>query len=107
MAGSKGRRDKNTEPVNLAKAPPINEITLSDGKTYPLAPLNINMLCELEAQDPAGAAASDLLFTGKVKWIRYIIWLRLKVQHPEMTLEHFGELLTFESMLSIKKQLGL
>lgn len=106
MATGGENRDKDTKPANLAAAPKLNKVTLADGKVYELANLDLNMLCEFEDAYPDKAAA-DLIGTGKLKYIRYLILLRLKPNYPDMTIEQVGKLITLDVLINIRKDLGL
>jgi len=71
--------------ANLAKATQIDRIKLADGKEYELKPLNLNIWADTE--DKFGEPYFQLISSGRVKPMRYVVWLRLKDKYPELTEE--------------------
>jgi len=69
-------------------------IKLADGKEYELTPLNLNMMIEIE--DKFEEPLTQLLDVGKVKVIRYLLFVMLKPKHPDMTEEKVGKFVTAE-----------
>ncbi len=93
MGTSEEGRDTATK--NLALEPKMDKITLSDGKEYELSPMNINILAELE--DKFEQPLDELFTKGRLSFVRYILFLRLRKGYPELdTEEKVGELVTLK-----------
>lgn len=97
------RRDMTDK---IGQPPKLDVITLSDGKEYQLAPLNINMLVDME--DKFGKAM-DELFTPPIhaKVLRAMLFARVKPSMPTLTEEQLGELITDVVLLNIGNKLGV
>jgi hypothetical protein len=98
------RRDM--ENPKLGQLPKVDTITLADGKEYQLAPLNINMLVDME--DKLNKSM-DELFTPPVhaKVLRAMLFARVKPGCPNMTEDQLGELITDVVLLNIGNKLGV
>ena len=93
MGTSEEGRDKDTR--NLALEPKMDKIKLSDGREYELSPMNINILAELE--DKFEKPLDELFTKGRLSFVRYILFLRLRKNYPELdTEEKVGELVTLQ-----------
>jgi hypothetical protein len=97
------RRDMTDK---IGQLPRLDVITLADGKEYQLAPLNINMLVDME--DKFGKSM-DELFTPPVhaKVLRAMLFARIKPSMPTMTEDQLGELITDVVLLNIGNKLGV
>lgn len=84
-------------------------LKLGDGKEYELTPLNLNMMIEIE--DKFGEPLAQLFDAGKVKVIRYLLFVMLKPKYPDMTEKKVGESVTAEILNkvggSIAKDIGV
>ena len=89
----------------LAKKSTPMIITLSDGKEYTMKPVTLNLLVELE--DKFDQPASALLISGRIKPIRYLLYLRLKDAYHDLTEESIGELVDDKVMLHLKDVMGV
>jgi len=67
-------------------------IKLADGNEYQLAVLNLNLMVGIEEE--LGDKFAKLFEEGNAKNIRYLLYAVLKVNHPELTVEKVGELVT-------------
>lgn len=91
--GEKGG-DKNARKKSLASVPKIDRLKMSDGEEYDMVPLNMSMLIEFEEE--FDGSAMGLLETGRLKYVRYLLYLRLKPNYPDMTVEKAGKLVDFD-----------
>ncbi len=89
----------------LAAKPAIDRIKLADGGTYTLSPINLNVMVEVE--DAFNEPIAKLLESGAVKPIRYILYLRLRRDYPDMTEEQVGALVDADVLVEIGKVLGM
>jgi len=90
---------------NLAQTPEIDKITLADGKEYELAPLNLNMMVEIE--DEFGESFDAVLKGNRAKPVRFLLYLRLKEKYPDMTVEKLGGLIDISVLASLNENLGI
>jgi len=74
----------------LSKGAKKGKITLADGIEYQLSPLNLNMMAEVE--DKFDISIADIGANPRMRMLRYILWMRLMPNHPELTEEKVGEL---------------
>lgn len=105
MASSRESRDKSPKQKSLATIPEIDKLRMSDGKEYKLAPVDVNLLVDFEEE--LGDSAMDMLQTGRLKYIRYLVYLRLKPNYPDMTVEKTGALIDTKVIKEITKLLGI
>lgn len=104
MEASEKGRDKNTG--SLAKPPGLKEIKLNDGKVYQLAPVDVNILSEVE--DKFDKPFFELFTTGRIKPVRYMLYLRLKDKYPEIDSEEkLGSLMDINTIYEISEVLGV
>jgi len=84
-------------------------IKLADGKDYTLAPLNLNLLANLEAEfdcdlEELGAKLS----TGRVATaFRKLLWLFLRDNYPELKEVDVGRLVEVSIMTDVVAELTL
>jgi len=97
--------NKNTKQKSLVGQPPPQVVTLADGKPYTLAPLDLNMLVAFEEQFPEGPLV-ELVSSGKLKYVRHLIYLMLKVRYNHLTEDAVGKLLTMKVLGTIELDLG-
>jgi len=98
-------RNQDTQPENLGKVTPIKRLKLADGKEYELCPINTNILVEVE--DKFNMPLAELLQQGRISPIRYLVFLQIHRNHPEMTEEQVGELMSLEVLEDMRKILGV
>ena len=99
-----GEGKGNTAPKNLARPPEIKTIKLNDGKEYELAPVDINLLADVE--DKFGQPFGKISEGGRVKPIRYLLWLRLKGKYPEIdTEERLGSMVDLDTLYKLSEVL--
>ena len=83
------------------------KITLADGKEYKLSPINLNILARLEEE--FGCQIDEL---GKkfdkplASTIRVLLYVLLKDNHPEMTKEKAGSLVSMELLSKVSEILS-
>lgn len=95
-----GEEGRDTATKNLALESKMDKIKLSDGKEYELSPMNINILAELE--DKFEQPLDELFSKGRLSFVRYILFLRLRKSYPELdTEEKVGELVTLEMVAGL------
>jgi len=87
-------RRKSIGGKNLAGKIENTAIILGDGNEYHLAPLNANMMVEIE--DSFNLAFFEMFESGKVrmKYVRFLLTLMLRENYPDMTEQNVGKLLT-------------
>ena len=85
--------------TNLAKTPEITKLILADGKEYELALIDLNMLVAIE--DTFDCAFADAFSSGKVKPLRFLLYLRLRDKY-NLSLEDVGKLID----TSVMEKLG-
>jgi len=73
-----------------------------DGKEYPLKPLNINMMEVIE--DKFDKPWDELISGARMGIFRYIFWICLKDNNPELTEEQLGEMVTSETLMDTYKK---
>lgn len=100
IIGEQPQRRIMEEP-KLGQPPKLHNVVLADGKEYQLAPLNVNMLANIEEKFDKGI---DELFSGtiRMKVLRALLFARIQPGHPDMTEDKLGELLTDDVLLNIK-----
>lgn len=103
MGTSEGKGDRNAK--NLAQSPKIDKAKLADGKEYDLAPVNINILADLE--DKFDMSFGDLMGSGRIKPLRYLVYLRLKPNYPDLTEDEVGKLIDMKVLTNIIKTIGM
>ena len=92
------RRDMET--IKLGQPPKIENITLADGKEYALAPLNVNMMADIEEKFDKSISE---LFSGtmRIKVLRALLFARIEPGCPDMTEEKLGKLITDTVLINI------
>lgn len=70
------------------------------GKEYTLIPLNLNDFVEIE-ESFAGKELDAVLKT--MKGTRYVLWLAVRKNHPELKVEDMGALIDLQNMDKIKE----
>ena len=102
--GNRSRNKASKSPRQIAPTPP-QVVTLADGKEYTLAPLDLNMLVLFEEQFPEGAL-QELINSGKLTYLRHLIYLMLKGRYTHLTEDAVGKLLTLKVLGKIELDLG-
>ena len=104
MGTGEKRGNKNTK--SLAKPPQLTKIKLNDGKEYQLIPVDVNILSDIE--DKLDKPFYELFTSGRVKPLRYMLYLRLKDQYPEIDSEEkLGSLMDINVIYDIGEMLGV
>ncbi len=91
---------------SVLKTPKGRPVKLADGRTYVLAPLSLNTLANLEEEfdcelDELEARLRGRTATAFRKWL----WVLLRENYPEMTLEEAGKLVELSQMEAIMAEL--
>lgn len=95
-----GEEGRDTAAKNLALDPKMDKVKLNDGKEYELSPMNLNILAELE--DKFEQPLDELFSKGRLSFIRYLLFMRLKKNYPELdTEEKVGELVTLGTVAGL------
>jgi len=87
---------ENEENILIEKQP---KMIILDGKEYKLKPLNLNMMEQVE--DKFNQPWDELIKGLRIKILKFILWLCLKDNQPELTEEKIGELITSETLLDV------
>ena len=104
METSRKRGNKTTQ--SLAKPPVFNKIKLNDGKEYQLIPVDVKRLSDIE--DKFDKPFYELFTTGRVKPLRYMLYLRLTDKYPEIDSEEkLGSLMDINTIYDIGEMLGV
>lgn len=99
-----GKKRGNKTTPNLAKPVEIKKITLNDGKEYDLAPVDINLLAEVE--DKFEQSFIKIFEGGHIKPIRFLLYLRLKDKYPEIDSEEkLGSMIDLDTLVNIGETL--
>lgn len=90
--------------TSILVTPKGKEITLADGKVYHLSEINLNILADLEEELEYTSRQEliDKFETQGAKSIRVLLHILLKKNHPNLTKEDVGELVTLEIMGDIQ-----
>lgn len=81
------------DKVNLAKEPKVEKIKLADGIEYNLLPLTATMVAEVEERfDKAWEEITKPPMRKRP--LIMVLWLRLRANHPELTEQQVGDLIT-------------
>lgn len=105
LVGEPPERKESKMNEVLAKGAKLRTITLADGKEYELAQMTLNILIQIE--DKFEKSYFDLVNSRRMNHIRYIVYLRLKGQYPELTEEKVGELVTVDVLAEIATLYGM
>lgn len=83
------------------------EITLADGKVYNLSGINLNVLADLEEElDCSLSEMMDKLNNRVASSLRSLLYVLLKKNHPNLTRDRIGELVTMDNMGDISSVIG-
>jgi len=83
----------------LLKEEKPRTIKLADGKEYKLGPINLNVLANLEEEFGCGLDALNKKFEKQqASSLRSLVYLLLKENHPDITREQAGKLVSLDSL---------
>jgi len=68
-----------------------------DEQEYKLQPLNLNMMEQVE--DKFDLAWDELVGKMRIKVLRYILYICLRPNNPDLTEEKVGEMITADSLM--------
>lgn len=88
--------------TNILSKPQPKSMVLDDGKQYLLSPFTLNKMVELE--DKFDKSWDDITKNMSAKVLRYLVYICLRDNHPELTEDKVGELLTSEKLMEIYKE---
>ena len=79
-------------------------ITLADGKEYKLGPINLNVLANLEEEFNSDLGKLGQKFDKhQASSFRSLLFVLLKENHPEITKEQAGKLVSIDAMPKISE----
>jgi len=90
----------------LKKVEP-RKVTLADGKEYKLGPVNLNVLTGLEEE--FGCALDELekkLAKPRASHLRILIYVLLRENHPDMTQDGVGKLVSMDILPEVSTIIG-
>tara|TARA_Y100000310_G_scaffold341286_1_gene439974 strand:+ start:13 stop:348 length:336 start_codon:yes stop_codon:yes gene_type:complete len=94
------------EGTSLATGRKKQRITLNDGKEYELEHLNLNLMIKIE--DHFDQPMGELFEKPRVTHTRFVLWMRLKDQYPEIdSPEKLGEMVEMEQLLNYAEIMGV
>lgn len=81
-------------------------IKLADGNDYTLSPYNMNIMANLEEEfdcslDKLGSKLTGRMFTT----LRKLLWVFLRDNYPDMTLQEAGKLVEMDQVGEILKEI--
>ncbi len=91
ISGEGGNKDTKQKSLVAENKPQV--VTLADGKEYNLAPLDLNILVEFE--ETFDGPLSELISSGKMKYLRHLIYLMLREEYS-LDEKEVGKLLTIK-----------
>ncbi len=88
--------------VNILAQEKPKTVTLSDGKTYTLPPIDMTTLANVEKAMGFGLGRFALkMEVEPMSTMRALVWALLKENHPELTLDGGGHLITGKEISSL------
>jgi hypothetical protein len=95
------------EEDNILTEEKPRTIKLADGKDYKIPLMNLTTLANLEQTMGFGLAKlQQKMIEESATTLRLIVYALLKENHPGITLEKAGELVTFENMKDVSEILS-
>lgn len=92
--------------TNILNTPEKRSITLG-GTDYQLSPLNLNVLASIEDEFDCGIAdLGELLGKRQATTMRKLIYILLKDQYEDMTLNKIGELIDLKNLAKVSEALS-
>ena len=81
-------------------------IKLADGNEYMMSPYNMNIMANLEEEfdcglEKLGEKLTDRMFTT----LRTILWVLLRDNYPDMTLQEAGKLVEMDQVGDVLKEI--
>ena len=90
----------------VLSTPKRKTIKLGD-KEYRLSPLNLNVLADIEEGfDCSIDKVGRMLDKKRASALRRLVYILLKQEYPEMTLEKIGELIDLSNMAEVSEALA-
>lgn len=87
--------------TNILSTPQSKTIKLADGIEYTMKPFNLNMMEEVE--DKFEESWDELIGKMRARVLKYLLYVCLKSDHPELTEQKVGELVTAEILTDAYK----
>ncbi len=85
--------------TNILAEPSTKTITLADGKTYTLPPIDLTTLANIEkAMGVGGSKVAAQMTDAPMQTLRLMAYVLLKENHPELTLEQVGHLVPLKQI---------
>lgn len=83
------------------------KITLSDGKEYTLSPINLNVLADIETEMGCSLNELEKKFNkSQASSLRTLLYVLLKPNHPEITPEDVGKLVSVNLISEVSEAIG-
>lgn len=93
--------------MDLLATPKGKVIQLADGKEYTLSAFNLNTLANLEeAFDCDLNELQDKLSKRTASGFRKLLWVLLRGNYPDMTLDEAGSLVSLDKVTAITEELS-
>ena len=91
---------------NILGTPERKTIKLG-GKDYRLSPLNLNVLADIEEGfDCSIDKVGKMLDKERASALRRLVYILLKQEYPDMTLEKIGEMIDLSNMAEVSEALA-
>ena len=87
--------------INMTGESKTQSVILGDGKTYQLPMIDANIMEAIEEE--FDKSWQELFTNMRVKTLKVIVFLLLQVNHPDITKEQVGILLTIKGMNNVNK----
>jgi len=96
-----------TEEVNILAQEKPKIVKLADGKEYILPPIDMTTLANIEKTIGFGLGKFSLkMETEPMTTIRALIYALLKENHPELTLDGVGHLITLKEIKDLSETIS-
>lgn len=105
VAGNPPERKMKLSKKSISKPVVLESIKLSDGVVYRMAKFTMNMMIEVEGKFEK--TFPTLMQDPSMKVIRYVLYLRLQGEYPQLSETSLGEIIDTEVMLELGKILGM
>jgi len=95
------------EEINILTQEKPKTIKLADGKDYTLPPIDLTTLANIEKTMGFGLGRFALkIETETMTTIRALVYALLKENHPELTLDSVGHLITLKEIASLSETIS-
>ncbi len=92
--------------MDILTTPKGKKITLADGNEYQLPPMSITVLADLEEAFDCDIEELPKKLSHKTSTsLRKILWILLKYDHPDMTLQQAGQLVELKQIAEVSTEI--